>query len=253
MLLGAGFAWPLGTHAQQPAIPVIGFLATGASAEVAHLVTAFRDGLKEVGYVEGQNVLIEYRWAENQRGRLPALAADLVHRKVAVIIATSGASSWMPVMAATTTIPIILQGGGDPIKLGLIDDFSRPGGNATGVVNISAELTAKRLEILRELVPNATMIAVLTNRDNPSAESQLKDVAAAGRAMQQEIYVVNASSDRDIAEAFATLVQHRAGALLVHCGSLLHQSARATCGARGTARASSNLSFPRIHRGGWSD
>jgi putative tryptophan/tyrosine transport system substrate-binding protein len=220
-LLGStAAAWPLAARSQQPEMPVIGLIGTASPAEVFHLVAAFRQGLKAVGFVEGQNVLVEYRWAENQYDRLPALAADLVHRQVQVIVATSTAASWMAAKAATVTIPIVFQGGGDPVKLGLVASLSRPGGNATGVINMSAELTTKRLEILRELVPAATQIAVLTNPDNPTAEQQLQDVVVAARTTHQEIYVVNASNERSIDEAFATVVQRHAGALFVIADSV---------------------------------
>jgi putative tryptophan/tyrosine transport system substrate-binding protein len=211
---GVAAAWPLAARAQQPPMPVIGLLSTASATETLHLAAAFHRGLKEVGYIEGQNVAIEYRWAENKYDRLPALATELVHRQVQVIVATT-VDSWIAAKTATATIPIIFQGGGDPVKLGLVASLNRPGGNATGVINISSELTAKRLDVLRELVPAATLAAVLTNPNSPTAQDQLQDVVVAARTIRQEIYVVNASSEREIDEAFATVVQRHAGALLV--------------------------------------
>jgi putative tryptophan/tyrosine transport system substrate-binding protein len=172
-LVSGAAAWPLSARAQQGVMPVIGFLGAGSPNEVAHLTAAFQQGLKELGFVEGQNVSVEYRWAENQYNRFPALAADLVNHQVAVIAATSNVNAWMAARAATATIPIVLQAGGDPVKLDLAASLSRPGNNVTGVVNVSAELTPKRLELLHELVPGATTIFVLSNRTNPSSEPQL--------------------------------------------------------------------------------
>jgi putative ABC transport system substrate-binding protein len=213
LLGGVVAASPLAARTQQP-MPVIGFLSTASSAEFLPLVVAFRQGLKEAGYLEGQNVLIEYRWAENQYDRLPSLAADLVHRQVQVIVAAPTAS-WTAAKSATTTIPIVFQGGGDPVKLGLVASLNRPGGNATGVINISSELAAKRLELLHEVVPSASQITALTNPNSPIAQHQLQDVIVAARTTQQEIYVVNASTEGEIDEAFAIAVRQQAGALLI--------------------------------------
>src|SRR5262249_12533479 len=214
-ILGSVSAWPLAAIAQQSGMPVIGLISGGSSAEVAHLVAAFRRGLIETGFVEGKNLLIEYRWTENQSDRVPALAADLVNHQVRVIAVTGASSSWMAAKAATATIPIVLQGGGDPVKLGLVASFNRPGGNVTGVINISAELTAKRLEVLRELVPTATRIAGLTNPNSPLAQQQLQDVTAAARTSHLEINVVNASTDAEIDETFVKINEQHPDALLV--------------------------------------
>jgi putative tryptophan/tyrosine transport system substrate-binding protein len=214
-ILGSVSAWPLVAIAQQSGMPVIGLISPGSPADVAHLVAAFRQGLNETGFVEGQNLLIEYRWTENQSDRLPALAADLVNRQVQVIAVAGASSSWTAVKAATSTIPIVLQGGGDPVKLGLVAGFNRPGGNVTGVINISAELTAKRLEVLRELVPAATRIAFLMNPNSPIAQQQLQDTMAAARTGHQEIHVVNASTDAEIDEAFVKINEQHPDALLV--------------------------------------
>jgi putative tryptophan/tyrosine transport system substrate-binding protein len=212
--LGGAALWPITVRAQQSAMPVIGFLNTGSSGEILHLFAAFRQGLREVGYIEGQNVLVEYRWADNQFDRLPALATDLVHHQVQVIVATPVAS-WRAAKAATASIPIVFQGGGDPVGLGLVASLNRPGGNATGVINISSELTAKRLDVLHELVPTASRIAALTNPNSPIAQHQLQDVVVAARTTGQEVYVVNASSEHEIEEAFASALQQHADALLV--------------------------------------
>ena len=216
-LLAAGtfLALPL-ARAQAPALPVIGYLSNGSSGPSAQILAAFRRGLSEAGYVEGKNVVIEYRWAEGRVDQLPGFAADLVSRKVAVIVATGGAVTWMPAKAATATIPIVLSGGTDPVKLGLVASFGRPGGNATGVTSNSVELSAKRLQLLRELVPAATVIAVLDNfAGNPGANEQMKELQASAHAIGQQIHIVNARSERDFDAAFAEIVRKRAGALLV--------------------------------------
>ena len=219
VLGGAAAAWPLAARAQQPAMPVIGFLRSTSRASSAHLVTAFLRGLKETGYTEGQNVAIEYRWADNQADRLPALAGDLVHRQVAVIVANS--TSAFAVKAATTMIPMVILTGTDPVKDGLVANLNRPGGNVTGVVFFSDELGTKRLELLRQLVPKATTIGVLVNPNHPGTEDERRNFQAAARAIGQQLIVLDVSSDRDIETAFATFVQRGAGALLVGSGAFL--------------------------------
>jgi putative tryptophan/tyrosine transport system substrate-binding protein len=218
--LGGASAWPLVARAQQVAKPVIGYLANASPAGFAQLVAAFRRGLSEMGYIENQSVAIEYRWAEGQHDRLPGLAADLVNRQVAVIVATGGGAPALAAKAATATIPIVFTGGTDPVKAGLVDSLARPGGNATGVLNISTVLTAKRLDILRELVPTAALIAVLRNPDSPDAEGQLQEIQDAARAVGQSIHVVNAKAERDFEAAFAEVVQRRAGGLFVSADPL---------------------------------
>src|SRR5215831_12071961 len=178
---GAAAAWPLAARAQQPAMPVIGFLSSRLASDSVSLV-AFREGLKEAGFVEGQNVTIEYRWAEFQNDRLPAMAADLVQRRVAVIAATGSTAAAAAAKLATTTIPIV-GSGFDPVKEGLVASLSRPGGNITGVTGLTFELGAKQLDLLHAMVPNATVIAVLWNRNDPDSEAQLKDVQAAARTL----------------------------------------------------------------------
>jgi putative ABC transport system substrate-binding protein len=209
-LLGGMAAWPLVADAQQPTMPLVGFLRSTSLADATHLVTGFRRGLKEAGFVEGQNVAVEYRSAEGQNDRLPALVADLIRRQVAVIVGNSIAA--LAAKAATTTVPIVFGIGEDPVKYGLVSVFNRPGGNITGVVFFAA-LAAKRLELLRQLVPKATTIAVLVSPD-PDTEAERREVEAAAQATGQQVIVLYVSSDRDIDAAFATIIQRGAGALL---------------------------------------
>jgi putative ABC transport system substrate-binding protein len=214
-LLGGAAAWPLAAGAQQPAMPVIGFLRDASLADATHLVVAFRQGLKEAGFIEGQNVLIEYRSAEDQAHRLPALVADLVRRQVALIVGNT--TSALAAKAATTTLPIVFVTGNDPVINGLVASLSRPGGNMTGVSFLSSASVTKRLELLRQLVPKAAAIAMLVdpNLMNTLAESELRDVQAAAHASGQELIVVEAGSDRDIETAFATFAQRGAVALFI--------------------------------------
>jgi putative ABC transport system substrate-binding protein len=215
MLGGAAVAWPVAATAQQPVMPVIGFLAAVSPDSYSERVRGFRQGLKDTGYVEGENVAIEYRWAESQFDRLPALAADLVRRQVAVIAALSNAVA-LAVKATTTTIPIVFIATEDRVKLGFVASVARPGGNATGINFYSGELTAKRLELLREVVPAATRVAVLVNPTNAmTTESTLRDVQSAARAMGLQIQVVNASTSHEINAAFATFVRERPDTLFV--------------------------------------
>jgi putative tryptophan/tyrosine transport system substrate-binding protein len=216
LLSGAAATWPLAARAQQPAMPVIGFLSTQSLDALAERLRAFRQGLKDTGYVEGENVAIEYRFAENRIDRLPVLAAELVHRKVAVIATSGGNASVLAAKAATTTIPIVFTASEDPVRLGLVASLARPGGNLTGVNFFNAELAAKRLEFLRELVPGLSRVAVLVNPANASTtETTLRDVEPAARAIGLQIQVVNASTSREINAAFATFVRERPGALFV--------------------------------------
>jgi putative ABC transport system substrate-binding protein len=203
-------------RAQQPAPPVIGFLSTQSPHTFADRLRGFRQGLKEAGYVEGENVTIVYRWPEDQNDRLPELAAELVRLRVAVIATGAGNTAALAVKAATTTIPIVFNVAEDPVKLGLVASLARPGGNLTGINSLNTELVAKRLELLRELVPGATRVAVLVNPSNPaSAETTVRDVEPAARAMGLQIQILNASTSREIDAAFTTLVRQRPDALFV--------------------------------------
>ena len=205
LLGGAAAAWPMAANAQQPTVPVIGFLGVAPDFPADYL-RAFRQALKESGYVEGENVLIEYRWAEHQLNRLPALAADLVRRQVAVIVTTQGPHVAFAAKAATKTIPIVFIVSDDPVRLGLVASLARPEGNMTGVNFISTELTAKRLQLLHELVPGAARVAVLVNPDNAAfTETVLRDVEPAARAMGVQIQVLKANTSREIDAAFATV------------------------------------------------
>jgi len=213
-LIGGATAWPLAARAQQLAMPVVGFLSGASPGPYALFVSAFHNGLKEAGYVEGQNVAIEYRWAEGHYDRLPALAVDLVRRQVTAMVATTTPAA-LAATAATTTIPIVFSVGADPVAIGLVASLSKPGGNATGASNYLNVLGAKRLELLRELVPSVAVIGMLVNPNSPDVESQSKDVKEAARVLGQQVHVVNASSEADFNAAFAAFVQFKAGALLI--------------------------------------
>src|SRR5262245_22458022 len=213
-LAGAAAAWPLAARAQQPAMPVVGYLNSRSRDTDTPFLAAFHRGLNETGYVEGQNVVIEYRWAEGQYDRLPVLATDLVRRRVTVIAATSTPAA-VAAKAATSAIPLVFTTGADPIAVGLVDRLGRPSGNATGINIYLSDLGAKRLELLRQLVPDAAVIGMLMNPNFPDAESQSKDVKEAARTLGQQVHVVNANSEGDFNRAFATFVEVKADALLV--------------------------------------
>jgi putative tryptophan/tyrosine transport system substrate-binding protein len=215
LLGGAAVVWPLTASAQQPALPVIGFLGSTSAEPIADRLQAFHQGLNEAGYAEGRNVAIEYRWAENQVDRLPALAAELVQRQVAVIVAVPSQSA-LAARAATSTIPIVFQTGADPVKTGIVASMNRPEGNITGISNISSTLAAKRLQLLHELVPSSAPIAVLVNPANPNvAETQKNDLEEGARQLGLHLIFVEASSERDFGAAFASLMQQGAGALFL--------------------------------------
>ena len=215
LLGGAAAVWPLAARAQQPAMPVVGFLNTQGATTRTHLVDAFRQGLAEAGYVEGRNVIFEYRWAENHLDQLPALAADLVQRQVSVIVATGGARAILAAKEATSTIPIVFTSGSDPVRNGLVPSLNRPGGNVTGVSFLTDALGAKRLGLLREVMLKAATVAVLMNPKGPDAAAQMKDVPQAAQSIGQPIKIVNATSQEEIASVFANFSQLNAGALLV--------------------------------------
>jgi putative tryptophan/tyrosine transport system substrate-binding protein len=219
LLGGAATAWPLVARAQQRAMPVIGFLNIQSPDAIANRVRGFRQGLKDAGYVEGENVTIEYRWAEGRFDRLPALAAELVRRQVVVIVAANTASA-LAAKAVTTTIPIVFNVAEDPVKLGLVASLARPGGNLTGANSFIGELAAKRLELLRELLPGVTRVTALVNPTTPLAESALKDIEPAARAMGMQIKVLNASNSGEINAALATFVHERPDALFVGADSV---------------------------------
>jgi putative ABC transport system substrate-binding protein len=214
LLGGAAAGWPRAARAQQPAMPVIGFLYTTSPDTMADRLRAFHRGLKETGYVEGENIAIVYRWAENQIDRLPELAADLVRRRVGVIAAPNTAAA-RAAKAATTTIPVVFAVNEDPVRRGLVASLARPGGNLTGINFFNAELVAKRLELLRELVPAAMRVAVLVNHIGPNAESTVRDAETAAHAMGLQIRLIEASTSREIDAAFATLGRERVDALFV--------------------------------------
>jgi ABC-type uncharacterized transport system substrate-binding protein len=216
LLGGAAAAWPLGARAQQAAMPLIGFLSNASPDGYTIRLRAFRQGLKEAGYVEGRNVEIEYRWAEGHNSRLPALAAELVRRQVAVMVAAGGTPAAVVAKAATSTIPIVFGVAVDPVEAGLVASLNRPGGNLTGVTNLNVEVGPKRLELVHELLPTATIIAVLVNPTSPSiAELFSRVMQQAARTLGLQLHILHASTDRDFDTVFASVVQLRAGALVI--------------------------------------
>jgi ABC-type uncharacterized transport system substrate-binding protein len=216
-LLGGAAAWPLAARAQQ-ALPTIGYLSARSPEDTTHLVEAFRRGLSEAGFIEGQNVTVEYRWALGQADRLPGLAADLVRKPVTLFVTTGGESAALAARAATPTIPIAFIIGGDPVKIGLAASYSRPGGNATGISILTPSLEPKRLELLRELVPQASSIGVLLDPNFPPYEDQLRDLREAGRALDLHLHELRASTDAEIEVAFETVTRQRIAAVMVTAG-----------------------------------
>jgi len=214
-LLGGAATWPLAARAQQPAMPVVGFINAGTPDGAARYAAAFRNALNEAGYVEGQNVTVEYHWLEGRYDRLPALVADLVRRRVAVIATPGDTQASLSAKAATATIPIVFGVGEDPVRLGLVANLARPGGNATGINFFPQEVMAKRLGLLHDLVPKAARIAVLVNPTTATAEATLRDIPEAARAIGLQIQLLNASTSREIETAFATIVRDRADALFL--------------------------------------
>jgi ABC-type uncharacterized transport system substrate-binding protein len=214
-LIGGAVSCPFVAHAQQSVMPMIGFLNSASPTDFAPQLAAFHQGLGAAGYVEGRNLAIEYRWAESQYARLPELAADLVRRQVAVLVATGGLVSCLAAKAATTTIPIVFNLGGDPVKFGLVASLNRPGGNITGVSFLINQLVAKQLDLLNQLIPAATSVAFLVNPDNPLAVTDTADLESAARRLRLKLLVVSARSQSDLEATFATLARERAAALLV--------------------------------------
>jgi len=214
-LLGAAAAWPLSARAQQPAMPVIGFLSTSSAGGIAPYVDGFRRGLAAGGFTEGRNLAVEYRWADNRADRLPALASELVARQVAVIVAAAATAAALAAKAATPTIPIVFAIGADPVKAGLVDSMSRPSGNITGASYLANDLVTKQLQLLQGLLPPASVIGVLANPHNPNATSDTGKAQAAAAALRLQAHIVNAATERDIDAAFDDLARARAAALLV--------------------------------------
>jgi putative ABC transport system substrate-binding protein len=221
-LLGGAAVWPLAARAQQPAMPVIGLLGSESPGPSADRLRALLQGLSEAGYVEGRNVAIEYRWAEGHADRMPALASELVRRQVAVIVTFASTAAALAAKAATTTIPIVSPMAADPVAVGLVASLNRPGGNLTGVTSLNAELYPKRLELLHELVPAATLIAFLVNPTNANAEADTRDAQAAASSLGVRLHVLHARTERDFDSAFASLAQPGAGALVISSDPLFN-------------------------------
>ena len=222
-LIGSAVAaWPLAARAQQPVTPLIGFMNGGSPDAFTRLSAAFRQGLGETGYIEHKNIAIEYRWADGKYDQLPAMAADLLRRRVIVIAATSTPAA-LAAKAATTTIPVVFETAGDPVTLGLVASLNRPGGNVTGITQLSSELVAKRLGLLHDLLPAVTIISALVNPTDPRAESQTRDLQKAASALGLQIHVLNTSTDGELDKAFADLIQLRAGAVIVGTGEFFNR------------------------------
>ncbi len=253
-IVGAALAsCPLATRAQQGAIPVIGFLNSRSAEDTTHLVASFRSGLAERGYVEGQNLKIEYRWAICQYDRLPAMASELVHKPVTVLVAAGGEPAALAAAATTKTIPIVYLIGGDPVKEGLAASFNRPGGNATGVTLGTTLLEPKRFGLLHELIPPAIKFGVLLNPKFPGSDSQARDVQAAADATGIQIEILRASSDDELETVFQTIAAHRIPALAVCADPFFDTRREKTCGSCRKSRSARHVSFSRIYGGGWAD
>jgi ABC-type uncharacterized transport system substrate-binding protein len=249
LLGGAAAAWPVTVRAQQPAVPVVGILSSGSLSAFADLLGAFRQGLKGTGYIEGQNVAIESRWAEGHFERLPELAAELVQRRAAVIVTTGGSSN-LAAKAASSIVPHVFLSQDDPVKLGLVMSFNRPGGNATGMSLLTSALVAKRLEFVRQLAPAGAPISYLMNPQAPEAKFHLSDMQASARESGQQISVLNASSERDIDNAFTALAQ-RGGALIVSTDPFFASRSHQIVVLAAYHKNSCDLRSPRICRGRW--
>ena len=228
-LLSGVAAWPLMARAQQSAMPLIGFLTSNKAIAIPHFIAAFHDGLADTGFVEGKNVVIEYRFAEQRLERLPALTMDLVRKGVAVIFTSGGDVPALLAKGATTTTPIVFLTGYDPVKSGLVTSLNRPGGNVTGATVIAGELGPKRLELLRDLVPQARVIGLMINPNNPASEPDIATIQAAARVIGCQIHVLNASSEQEVEKAFTTLAQLKVGGLLVNPDPLFQKSSPKDC------------------------
>ena len=226
LISGAAVVWPLASRAQQPAMPVVGFLNAASPQPYARMLSAFLKGLSETSYIENQNVKIEYRWAQGEVDRLPALAADLVHREVAVIAAT-GTPAALAAKAATTTIPIVFETGNDPVQLGLVASLNRPSGNVTGIAQLAIEVAPKRLELLHEMIPTARIFALLVDPTDPVVfENTTRGMQAAARSLGLELHVLNVSTERDLDAVFANLIQLRAGGLVISGGQFFNSRSK---------------------------
>jgi putative ABC transport system substrate-binding protein len=243
-IAGSTTAWPLVARAQQPSPPVIGFLRSTSLADAAHLMTGFRNGLKEAGLVEGQNVAVEYRSANDQLDRLPVLATDLISQQVAVIVANTNAA--LAAKAATTTVPVVFVSGSDPVRDGLVASLNRPGGNVTGVTFLSGQLGAKRLELLRELVPTATTIAMLANPNSPETVAERRDVQDAARAIKQQLIILDVNGDQEIETAFANVCSTPHRCAVLRCRRVLQLSSGPPNGTGGSLCPADDLCTARV-------
>jgi putative tryptophan/tyrosine transport system substrate-binding protein len=243
---GAAAAWPLTARAQQPAMPVIGFMSARSPVDAGYLADAFRQGLRDTGYVEGESVSIEYRWANGDYDRLPGFSSDLLRRNVLVLVAVGGDSSALAAKQATSTVPIVFGIGSDPVKYGLVASFNRPGGNATGYVLLTNQMEPKRIGLLHELVPSASLLGALINPSFPPAAQGLEDIQNAMRSIKQNLFVARAVNDAELETAFAGFVEQRVGAVLVAVAPFFRYAARTDHSARGTAQASCHVSVPGV-------
>jgi putative ABC transport system substrate-binding protein len=253
LLGGAAAAWPFAARAQQTAMPVVGYLDAASASERAYIVAAFRQGLADTGYVEGQNVAIEYRWAEGDYTRLPEMAADLVRRQVSLIVTPGTAAGAQAAKNATSAIPIVFAVGQDPVKLGLVESLARPGGNATGVNFLTNELVAKRMGLLRELLPTATRVALLVNPSDVISDLIVRDAESAANVAGLGLVVLTASTPREIDAAFANLAQDRANAFFCRTRHVLQCSSGPTRSAGSTLPDSFDLFGARLRRSRWTD
>jgi putative ABC transport system substrate-binding protein len=249
---GATAAWPLAANAQQPPMPVIGLLDSTSPEVHPNLLRSFRQGLNETGYIEGRNVSIDYRWSDGQYSRAPDLAADLVKRQVTVITAIDGSPSALAAKAATGTIPVIFRIGADPVALGLVNSLNQPGGNVTGVTTLTVEVGAKRLEVLHQVVPTATAIALLLNPTSPFAETLTRDVQTAARMLGLRIDVLNASTERELSSAFASSLQLRVGGLIIGTDVFFNTRSEQLA-ALAVRHAVPAVYQSRVRGGGWVD